>query len=365
VCSSDLAPATPAEASEPKLPRGLNLRPFVAGARGRLAPFIVIGTACVLPIGLSRPVELVAVVPFLALGGLILLVGAKPRMLSAMTALVLSAMVLFPPVAPIYRERDFFGVVEVRRDATVTIMWHGTTNHGGQWTDPARSREPRGYYDRRGPLGDVMAVAQARGGQNIGIIGLGAGGIAAYERANDYVTFFEIDPAVIRVAQDTSLFTYLAQAPNRPTVILGDGRLELRKIPDATYDLLILDAFSGDSPPTHLLTVEALRDDLLVLKPGGLLLVHVSNRYYDLAPAVVAGAEQLGMTALTRTWSPTEAEKDSGAQASEWVIAAADPSQLHGLSASWASIRPADRPITDDYPDVLRFAKFGSWLTAQ
>ncbi|MGD0862777.1 MAG: fused MFS/spermidine synthase [Candidatus Limnocylindrales bacterium] len=355
-------------AGEPRGPakrQGLDLQPFVAGARHRLAPFVIIGAACCVPIGVARPAVLVVVVPFLALGGLMLLIGAKPRMLTAMTAIVLTAVVLVQPLAPIYAERDFFGVVTVRREDGVTTMWHGTTPHGSQSTDPTLSREPRGYYDRRGPLGDVMALAQARGGQQIGIVGLGAGVIAAYERPIDHMTFFEIDPAVVRIAEDPSLFTYLSQAPNRPAVVVGDGRLELRKIPDASYDVLILDAFSGDAIPTHLITVEALRDDLRVLKPGGLLIVHVSNRYYDLAPAVVAGTEELGMTAQGRTFSPTQAEIDDGVQASEWVVATRSPDLLAPLAADgWSTVHPADRPITDDYPDVLRFARFGSWLTS-
>ena len=309
---------------------------------------------------------LVVVVPFLALGGLILLVGAKPRMLTAMTAVVLTAVVLVQPLAPIYAERDFFGVVTVKREEGVTTMWHGTTPHGSQSSDPARSGQPRGYYDRRGPLGDVMALAQARGGQQIGVVGLGAGVIAAYERPVDHMTFFEIDPAVVRVAQDPSFFTYLSAAPNRPAVVLGDGRLELRKIPNASYDVLILDAFSGDAIPTHLITVEALTDDLRVLKPGGLLMVHVSNRYYDLAPAVAAGARQLGMASEVRVFAPTQAELDDGVKASDWLVASLSPEQLAPLAADgWSTIRPADRPITDDYPDVLRFARFGSWLTSQ
>jgi SAM-dependent methyltransferase len=354
------------ETETPAKRRGLDLRPFVAGARGRLTPFVAIGIACAIPIGLARPVVLLVVIPFLTLGGLILLVGAKPRMLSAMTAIVLAAVVLVQPLAPIYAERDFFGVVTVKRDADATTIWHGSTPHGSQWNDPARSRDPRGYYDRGGPLGDVIALAQARSGLKIGIIGLGAGGIAAYERPTDYITFFEIDPAVIRVAEDPSLFTYLSQAPNRPEVVLGDGRLELRKIPDASYDLLILDAFSGDAIPTHLLTVEALRDDLRVLKPGGLLLVHISNRYYDLAPAVVAGVGQLSMTAQVRAYFPTPDESTGGAQASEWAVATLSPTQLAPLAADgWSTIRPADQAITDDYPDVLRFARFGSWLTSK
>ena len=365
-------PAGPPEAAppatEPQRPvkPGLDLGPFVAGARGRLAPFVVIGAACCVPIAIARPIVLVAVVPFLVIGGLILLVGAKPRMLTTMTAVVLAAVVLVQPLAPIYSERDFFGVVVVKRDDGVTTMWHGTTPHGSQWTDPARSRQPRSYYDRRGPLGDVMALAQARGGQKMGIIGLGAGVISAYERPNDYMTYFEIDPAVVRVAEDPKLFTYLSEAPNRPAVIVGDGRLELRTIPDASYDVLILDAFSGDAIPTHLLTVEALQDDLRVLKPGGLLVVHVSNRYYDLAPAVAAGVKRLGMTAEGRTFSPTAAEIEDGAKACDWVIATLVPDQLAPLASDgWSVVGPADQPITDDYPDVLRFARFGSWLTSQ
>jgi SAM-dependent methyltransferase len=358
---ADAAPAT--EATPKRQRRGIDLSPFVAGARRRLAPFVVVGVACATPIAISRPDALIAVVPFMILGALLLLLGAKPRMLSAMTGVLLVAVVAVSPNAPIYRERDFFGVTQVTRDSRATTMWHGTTPHGSQWTDPARSREPRSYYDRRGPLGDVMALAQARGGQKIGIIGLGAGVISAYERSRDYVTYFEIDPAVVRVAEDPSLFTYLLQAPNRPTVVVGDGRLELRKIPDASYNVLILDAFSGDSIPTHLLTVEALRDDLRVLEPGGLLVVHVSNRYYDLAPAVVADAAQAGMTARVRSFAPTQAESDDGAQPSQWVVATAQPDQLEPLTAlGWAAIPPASQPITDDYPDVLRFARFGSWL---
>jgi spermidine synthase len=147
---------------------------------------------------------------------------------------------------------------------------------------------------------------------------------------------------------------------------IGDGRQEVRKIPDASYDLLILDAFSGDAIPTHLITVEALRDDLRVLKPGGMLVVHVSNRYYELAPAVIADAQRLGMTAEARTFVPSQAEQEDGVQASEWVVATTSPDQLAPLAADdWSVGRPADQPITDDYPDVLRFARFGTWLTSQ
>jgi SAM-dependent methyltransferase len=287
-------------------------------------------------------------------------------MMAAATALVLIATIVVQPLTPVYSERDFFGVSTVTRTADATTLWHGTTNHGSQWTDPKRSRDPRGYYDRRGPLADVIALAQSRGPQEIAIIGLGSGGITAYERPVDHITYFEIDPAVVKIASDPSLFTYLSQAPNRPKIVTGDARLEIAKVPDATFDLLILDAFSGDSIPTHLLTVEAFRDDLRVLKPGGLLLMHVSNRYYELSPAVAAGCRQLGLTTLSRLFTPTQAEVDDGATASEWAVAAQKPDQLASLTArGWTTTTPADKPITDDFPDVLRFARLGSWLAGR
>jgi SAM-dependent methyltransferase len=346
--------------------RRLDFGPLVAGARRRLAPYAVIGVCCAGAVSIAQPTVLLVLVPFLFIGGVILTFGANPKLLASATALVIAALITLQPLPTVYAERDFFGVLTVRRSDAVTALWHGTTNHGSQWLDPSRSREPRAYYDRRGPLGDVMALAQARGGQNIGIIGLGAGSIAGYERATDQITFFEIDPAVIRAAEDPSLFTFLSQAPNKPQVVLGDGRLELRGIADATYDVLVLDAFSGDSIPTHLLTLEAFRDDLRVLKPGGLLVVHVSNRYYDLAPAVAAATRQLGLATVDRSWQPAPTELTDGALPCDWVVASRDAGELAGLNpADWKAIDTAAQPITDDFPDVLRFARFGSWLTGR
>lgn len=344
---------------------GLDFRPFVAGARSRLAPYLVLSVACAAAVAIGDSRVLIVMVPFLIVGAAILLFGSKPGMMATMTGFVLAATITLVPSGTIYQARDYFGVVSIKRTDQATTMYHGTTNHGSQWTDPARQRMPRSYYVSTGPLGDVMSLAQSRGGQDIGIVGLGAGGIAAYERASDHVTFFEIDPAVVAAAEDPSLFTYLSEAPNRPTIILGDGRIEMRRIPDHSYDLLILDAFSGDSIPTHLLTVEALRDDLRLLKPGGLLLVHMTNRYYDLTPGVAGGMAQIEMTSLMRTYHPSQAEIDDGAQGSKWLVASADPAQLPALKQKgWVATTLAE-PITDDHPDVLRFAMFESWLSGR
>jgi SAM-dependent methyltransferase len=348
----------------PMAGRWSGFRAMTDGAPARLVPYAIVGTVFTLPAAIDQPVSLILLVPLLLIGAFILLLGAQARMMATATALVLVAMIAVQPLAPIFSERDFFGVSEVTRGGDTTTLWHGTTNHGTQWTDPIRRLEPRGYYDRHGPLGDVMALADSRGPQEIGVGGLGSGGMTAYERPVDHMTYFEIDPAVVRIAANPAYFTYLSQAPNPPKIVTGDARLEIAGIPDASYDLLILDAFSGDSIPTHLLTVEALRDDLRVLRPGGLLMVHVSNRYYDLVPAVAAGCREVGLTSMSRLYSPTQADSDEGATGSQWVVAARTADQLTSLTGrGWTVPIPADKPITDDFPDVLRFARFGSWLT--
>jgi SAM-dependent methyltransferase len=362
--ASGVAPQTAAVAAGAPAGRWSGFAAMVEGARLRLLPYAIVGVLFAVPAVIDRPISLILLVPLLLIGAFILLLGAQTRMMATATALVLVATVAVQPLAPIFSERDFFGVSQVTRNADATTLWHGTTSHGSQWTDPSRRFDPRGYYDRRGPMGDVMALADYLGPQEIGLAGLGSGEITAYERPVDHMTYFEIDPAVVSIASNPAYFTYLSQAPNRPKIITGDARLEIAKIPDASYDLLILDAFSGDSIPTHLLTVEALRDDLRVLRPGGLLLVHVSNRYYDLVPAVAAGCREVGLTTMSRLYTPTKAETDDGATGSEWVVAARTSDQLASLTThGWTKPTPADKPITDDFPDVLRFARLGSWLT--
>jgi len=197
----------------------------------------------------------------------------------------------------------------------------------------------------------------ADGGRSIGIVGLGAGGLAAYGEPGDALTYFEIDPVVVRVAQDPAYFTYLRDTPSPPDVVVGDGRLELERVADGTHDLLVLDAFSSDAIPVHLLTVEALGDAMRTVAPDGLLAVHVSNRYYDLGPAVAAAARDLGLAALRRVYAPTPAGEEMGAIGSIWMVVARDPALLAPLGdAEWVPLDVEGiAPITDDRPDILRF----------
>ncbi len=376
---SVVSPPRAARAGRPRL----DFRPFFVGVGPRLLPYAVVGGALAVLLATEGALAAEAGLRWLLVGGLLLLVGGAPRFLATSTAvvLVLAVFVLSPPT--IFRERSFFGVTEVLHghEGATNVLMNGTTVHGEQWIDPARHREPIGYYARSGPLNDIFALAHsasvgpgsadvasaapgagaaaAQSGRDIGIAGLGAGGIAAYAGPGDALTYFEIDPVVVRVANDPRLFTYLAETPIPPTIVMGDARRSIEDVPDASYDLLILDAFSSDSVPTHLLTAEALVDAARTVRPSGILLVHVSNRYYELAPPVAGGLEAAGLQVRIRRYAPSPAEAQAGANPSIWVVGVRDPALALAFDArGWAIPDRTAAPTTDDFPDVLRFLRF-------
>jgi hypothetical protein len=345
------------------------LGPFIAGAPARLIPYLAIAAVILGTMLVDRSIALPVAVRWLGVGAGILLVGGPPRLLAAATGLTLAVAVLvIPAITPsptLLRARSFFGVTEVIQGSPGDpwrVLMHGTTVHGSQSTDPTLRRAPTGYYARPGPMGDAFAVLDAgRVGASVGLVGLGAGTLAAYEQPGQAMTYFEIDPLVIQVAEDPRYFTYLSDAPARPTVVLGDGRFSLRQVPTATFDMLVLDAFSSDAIPTHLLTIEALTDDRRVLRSGGLVVIHVSNRYYDLAPAIGAAGGRLSMTVLQRRYTPTDAEASAGASPSAWVVMTIDPATIAALRGrGWEDVDSTGvEPVTDDHPDVLRFLHIG------
>jgi SAM-dependent methyltransferase len=363
----DRSPAGAVEPPARRPRRGLNLRPFVAGAPDRLIPYVAVAIPLGLALVVSGSVGLESGVRWLVVGGLILLVGGQPRFLALSTALVLVLGAFIIPRDVVFQDRSFFGVTEVLRPAgaTVTSLMNGTTLHGVQSTDPDLRRSPMTYYARTGPIGDVFEVIDdgwPAGARSIGVVGLGAGTMATYVRPGDSMSFYEIDPIVARVASDTSYFTYLADASTTPRVVLGDARLTLEKVPAATHDVVVLDAFSSDAIPVHLMTVEAFREYARVLKPGGVLAMHVSNRYYDLAGAVGAAAEQAGLSAFVRSYQPSDAERAAGASPSVWVAGTNDRVMLASLSGQgWTPVGAGVAPLTDDFADLLRFLRPGTW----
>jgi hypothetical protein len=266
-------------------------------------------------------------------------------------------------------ERSFFGVVRVTEDAERTVhrLFHGSTLHGQQSLDPALAREPSTYFTRSGPIGQVFAAIGARlgaPGTHVAIVGLGAGTLAAYARPTERWTFYEIDPAIERIARDPRFFTYLRDCPAEPVgVMLGDARLRLREASDAAYNLLILDAFSSDSLPVHLVTREAIRLYRSKLAEGGILAFNLSNRYLDLDPLMGRQAEDSGLVCrIGYDLSISPEERRAGKQPSIWAVMGASESDLGSLASDprWRPPRARvdSRPWTDDYSDVTRYLRW-------
>jgi hypothetical protein len=252
--------------------------------------------------------------------------------------------------------RSFFGVNRVRlmEDGAFRVLQHGTTVHGVQSTRPGTAATPLGYYNREGPFGRFFAAIASRGVSRVGVVGLGTGGLACYARPGQSWTFHEIDPAVENLARDGRFFHFMEVCGNHPRVILGDARLTLSEIPDHSYDLIVIDAFSSDAIPLHLLTREALALYQRKLVPGGIVLFHISNRYLDLAPVVAALASDAAAPARHLLYLPPEPStvERLGAE----VIAVGQPGgNLDFLrdDAGWQSAPPAAALWTDERSGVV------------
>ena len=283
-------------------------------------------------------------------------------------------------------ERTFFGVHRVTRlDSqaneggprySVNMLYHGSTMHGSQLVDPgsgtpAAPLTPLAYYHRDGPVGDALFAMQRRNASvDVGLVGLGAGTMAAYGRAGEQYTFFELDPTVARIAQDPQYFSYLSKAKARGVevdVIVGDARLRLQRYPDQSFDILVLDAFSSDAVPLHLLSREAMTLYLSKLKVGGVLAFHLSNRHLDLRDAVNRVALNLNLHTVWRSddiQSPVRRDQIMH-RSSEWLLAAPRKRDLIQIIASrpaagWRSIKP-NRKLhvwTDSYSDIWSIFKW-------
>jgi hypothetical protein len=197
----------------------------------------------------------------------------------------------------------------------------------------------------------------------VGVVGLGAGALAARARARQHYSFYEIDPAVVSIARNTDYFTYLSGMPHPPTIVLGDGRLSLAKEPDDEFGLIVLDAFSSDSIPSHLLTVEAFDLYFRKLAPDGLLAVHVTNRYIDLGLVIGGLARDRGLVSVDWLGAyDVEPAHEDGILKARWLVVARDEQALGALLAepSWQPLdTPDDAPVwTDSYSNLLAIMKW-------
>ncbi|HEY3165364.1 MAG TPA: fused MFS/spermidine synthase [Candidatus Limnocylindrales bacterium] len=338
--------------------RGLDLSPFFANAGVRMVPYLAVALALGLFLVREGSLATEAGIRWLLVGGLILLVGARGAFLTASTGLVLALAVLVLQPAVIYRDRSFFGVTEVLRPvgATHTTLMNGTTVHGLQSTDPAKAQLPTAYYATKGPFGDVFRDLASDGRpKTIGIVGLGAGALTSYLQPGWSMTYYEIDPVVAEVASDPRYFTFLSAAATRPAIVLGDARLSLQSVPNGQFDMLFIDAFSSDAVPTHLLTTEAYATYARVVKPGGIVITHIPNRYYDLAPAVAGALQAQGLSGAIRVFG---GDKAAEATPTILTVGARDATELDPLlTDGWQPLRATVAPMTDDFMDILRFLR--------
>src|SRR5262249_21441939 len=213
-------------------------------------------------------------------------------------------------------------------------------------------------YHPSGPIGQVFRAAGARF-ENVAVLGLGTGALACYAERRDDWTFYEIDPLVERIARDPRYFTYLQNSRGTLKVVLGDGRLSLQQAAPAAYDLIVLDAFSSDAIPVHLLTKEALQLYLSRLRSGGLIAVHISNRYLDLEPALAALAREAGLSGIVKADNRfSDADAMLGRLKSTWMIMARTGEPLMHLSSEPGWRRPTTMsriaPWTDDYSNIIQ-----------
>jgi spermidine synthase len=236
--------------------------------------------------------------------------------------------------------------VKDREGGAWRTLTHGTTTHGGQYRDPARAFEPVTYYREDSGLGMTLASLDP-GPRRIGVLGLGAGCLAVYGRPGDLMRFYELDPRVEACAR--RWFTYLSGGRAAMEVLIGDARLTLARQAPQAFDLLVMDAFSGDAVPVHLLTAEAFAVYFRHLRPGGVLAVNISNRYVDLRPVLLAAARRDRRSARVVT--------TAGVFRSTWVILA--PEEAFFARAGFrgrANVQPlSGRALawTDDFSDLL------------
>lgn len=262
----------------------------------------------------------------------------------------------------LYADRSFFGSYRatLHADGNRHVLFQGTTVHGAQSSDPQMRLRPLTYFHRTGPAGQVLSLfAELRGAGHVAVVGLGTGALACHGSAGHTFTFYEIDPLVERIARDASLFTYLRDCPPKITVVIGDARLSLAKAADDHYDLLVLDAFSSDVIPTHLLTREALQLYLKKTAADGILLAHISNRYMDLAPVFGRLAQSLNLVAyIQNDFDLTPKESAEGKSASRWVMLAHREKDVAPflVNQRWQRLDEGSTAAlwTDDFTDLLK-----------
>ncbi len=302
--------------------------------------------------------------------GLLLYMSREPL---AQALVLVSVMLVYGTVstipAPMEQSRSFYGVLSVypAQDGRYHILAHGTTKHGSQLRKDKNglrlttNPEPQSYYYANGPFGSLVRHMRADGNrlENVAIVGLGTGAMACHALPGETWSFYEIDPDIVRIAQNPEYFTYLRDCGNGAPIVMGDGRLRLQQAAPESFDLIVLDAFSSDSVPAHLMTLEALDVYLSKLKPDGIVVFHISNRFMELASVIEGAARARGLEAWynaldLKYWNPDPDKLDLRPHV---ALIGKSPKALRGIAMDEAWHRAAEgdvsTPWTDDYSNII------------
>jgi hypothetical protein len=259
--------------------------------------------------------------------------------------------------------RNFYGVLHVSdHDADddsppVRVLIHGTINHGTELLIPGGSRIPTSYFGRGTGISRTIMAKQSRGPVRLGILGMGAGVTASLARPGDTLHYYEINPLVPALSE--TQFSFFRDCPADKKILMGDGRLVLERLPNERLDVLVMDAFTSDAVPVHLLTREAYRIYLRHLKPDGVLVINISNRYLDLEPVVAQGGAELGWSGVTIL---DDGDLEPFYNSSTWMILSPQPEfflqpQFQDESVHPMKTRRGFRAWTDDYSDIIAISK--------
>lgn len=292
------------------------------------------------------------------IAALLVLWRARQRPLVAATLatclLALGQMVLAPKA--IWQERSFFGSYRVSDEKSVRTLSHGTTIHGAQpLEDLGKTPRATTYYSPNGPLARVLVGGSSKAGARVGVIGLGVGALSCYRKPGQDWHFYEIDAVVDRIARDARLFDFMDKCAADVPTHIGDARIVLAH-QDLAFDVLIIDAYSSDAIPVHLMTTDAMRTYLDRLSADGVIAFHVSNRFFDLEPVVARIARDLGLSAATEAYTPPADSTWPGETASNVVVVARDKAHLAKVTKTgdWtALVADARAAWSDDHANLL------------
>lgn len=285
------------------------------------------------------------------------MVSRRPVVLVSAATGLLGGWALISGGNLLMTDRSFFGLHMVIDAGDLRRYTNGTTLHGAQLLDETGpTPTPLTYYNPKSPMAQILTTRSETPGQSVGIVGLGIGSLACYRKPDQDWHFYEIDQKVVDIARDPSLFTFMSTCAPDPKIHLGDARIVLQGQDGLAFDTLVIDAYSSDAIPVHLTTIEAIRLYLDRLKQDGVLVFHVSNRFYNLGQPLAAAAETLGLEARIRRQTMDEIEGVPGATPSNVIVMARSVAGL-GVAATdpaWQPLPKAEIELwTDDHSDLL------------